>query len=67
MWKEVQKQDVISKLAEGKNLAVAIFPDVIYTKNVDMSDKVSVEKIYNALIDENIKFFEEAEITGGTE
>ena len=67
MWKEVQKQDVFSKLAEGKNLAVAIFPDSLYNKNVDMSNKVSVEKIYNALIDENIKFFEEAEITGGTE
>ena len=67
MWKEVQKQDVFSKLAVGKNLAVAIFPDATYTKNVDMSDKVSVEKIYNALIDENIKFFEEAEITEGTE
>ena len=65
MWKEVQKQDVFSKLAQGKNLAVAIFPNAIYTKNVDMSDKVSVEKIYSALIDENIKFFEEAEITEG--
>lgn len=67
MWKEVQKDYVFSKLAEGKNLAVAIFPDAIYTKNVDMSDKVSVEKIYSALIDENIKFFEETEITEGTE
>lgn len=67
MWKEVQKQDVFSKLAVGKNLAVAIFPDAIYTKNVDMSAKVSVEKIYNALDDENIKFFEETEITEGTE
>ena len=67
MWKEVQKQDVFSKLAVGKNLAVAIFPDAIYNKNVDMSDKVSVEKIYNALNDENIKFFEETKITEGTE
>ena len=67
MWKEVQKQDVFSKLAEGKNLAVAIFPNAIYNKNVDMSDKVSVERIHNALDDENIKFFEEAEITQGAE
>ena len=67
MWTEVQKDYVFSKLAEGKNLAVAIFPDAIYTKNVDMSDKVSVEKIYNALNDENIKFFEETKITEGTE
>lgn len=67
MWKEVQKDGVFSKLAEGKNLAVAIFPDATYTRNVDMSDKVSVEKIYRALIDENIKFFEKTEITEGAE
>lgn len=61
MWVEVKKEEVFQKLENGQNLAIAIFPGAEYNKNVDMSDKVQVGKIYEDLYDENVKFFEEAD------
>ena len=54
-WIEVPKNEVYSKLENGVNLAVAIFPD----NTVEMSDTIEAGKIYELLKNEStVKFFE---------
>lgn len=59
-WIEVPKNEVYSKLENGVNLAVAIFPDnPDYNKTVEMSDTTVSGKIYKLLNNEStVKFFE---------
>lgn len=59
-WIEVPKNGVYSKLENGVNLAVVIFPDnPDYNKTVEMSDTIEVGKIYKLLNNEStVKFFE---------
>ena len=59
-WVEVPKNEVYSKLENGVNLAVAIFPDnPDYNKTVEMSDTTVAGKIYKLLNNEStVKFFE---------
>lgn len=59
-WIEVPKNEVYSKLENGVNLAVAIFPDnPDYNKTVEMSDTTVAGKIYKLLNNEStVKFFE---------
>lgn len=59
-WNEVSKQDVYSKLEDGINLAIAIFPNREYNKTVEMSNNTEAGKIFKLLQDEDtVKFFEE--------
>lgn len=62
-WIEVPKNEVYSKLENGVDLAVAIFPDNLdYNKTVEMSDTIEAGKIYKLLKNEStVKFFECAE------
>ena len=62
-WIEVPKNEVYSKLENGVNLAVAIFPDnPDYNKTVEMSDTTEAGKIYKLLNNEStVKFFEREE------
>ena len=59
-WIEVPKNEVYSKLENGVNLAIAIFPDnPDYNKTVEMSDTTVAGKIYKLLNNEStVKFFE---------
>lgn len=59
-WIEVPKNLVYSKIENGVNLAVAIFPDnPDYNKTVEMSDTTVAGKIYKLLNNEStVKFFE---------
>ena len=59
-WIEVPKNEVCSKIENGVNLAVAIFPDnPDYNKTVEMSDTTVAGKIYKLLNNEStVKFFE---------
>lgn len=59
-WIEVPKNEVYSKLENGVDLAVAIFPDNLdYNKTVEMSDTIEAGKIYELLKNEStVKFFE---------
>ena len=59
-WIEVPKNEVYSKIANGVNLAIAIFPDnPDYNKTVEMSDTTVAGKIYKLLNNEStVKFFE---------
>ena len=59
-WIEVPKNEVYSKIENGVNLAIAIFPDnPDYNKTVEMSDTTVSGKIYKLLNNESIvKFFE---------
>ena len=62
-WIEVPKKAVYSKLENGVDLAVAIFPDnPDYNKTVEMSDTIEAGKIYELLKNEStVKFFEREE------
>ena len=62
-WIEVPKNEVYSKIANGVNLAIAIFPDNPgYNKTVEMSDSTLAGKIYGLLKNEStVKFFEREE------
>ena len=64
-WIEVPKNEVYSKLENGVNLAVAIFPDnPDYNKTVEMSDTTVAGKIYKLLNNEStVKFFESEEVS----
>lgn len=59
-WIEVPKNEVYSKIENGVNLAIAIFPDnPDYNKTVEMSDTTVSGKIYKLLNNEStVKFFE---------
>lgn len=59
-WIEVPKNEVYSKIENGVNLAIAIFPDnPDYNKTVEMSDTTVAGKIYKLLNNEStVKFFE---------
>lgn len=59
-WIEVPKNEVYSKIENGVNLAIAIFPDnTDYNKTVEMSDTTVSGKIYKLLNNEStVKFFE---------
>lgn len=59
-WIEVPKNAVYSKIENGVNLAIAIFPDnPDYNKTVEMSDTTVAGKIYKLLNNEStVKFFE---------
>ena len=59
-WIEVPKNEVYSKIENGVNLAIAIFPDnPDYNKTVEMSDTTVAGKIYELLKNEpTVKFFE---------
>ena len=59
-WIEVPKNEVYSKIENGVNLAIAIFPDNHdYNKTVEMSDTTVSGKIYKLLNNEStVKFFE---------
>ena len=62
-WIEVPKNEVYSKIENGVNLAIAIFPDnPDYNKTVEMSDTTVAGKIYKLLNNEStVKFFESEE------
>ena len=64
-WIEVPKNEVYSKIANGVNLAIAIFPDNSdYNKTVEMSDTTVAGKIYKLLNNEStVKFFECEEVS----
>ena len=59
-WIEVPKNEVYSKIENGVNLAIAIFPDnPDYNKTVELSDTTVAGKIYKLLSNEStVKFFE---------
>ena len=64
-WIEVPKNEVYSKIENGVNLAIAIFPDnPDYNKTVEMSDTTVAGKIYKLLNNEStVKFFESEEVS----
>lgn len=64
-WIEVPKNEVYSKIENGVNLAIAIFPDnPDYNKTVEMSDTTVAGKIYKLLNNEStVKFFECEEVS----
>ena len=64
-WIEVPKNEVYSKIENGVNLAIAIFPDnPDYNKTVEMSDTIEAGKIYELLKNEStVKFFESEEVS----
>ena len=64
-WIEVPKNEVYSKIENGVNLAIAIFPDnPDYNKTVEMSDTTVAGKIYELLKNEStVKFFESEEVS----